>query len=372
MSEIIYLVKTNKILSGFKTPVSQITFGTSNLHDRLVRQISNLGHVFKVVDSASLDANCINLYDDTIYSNYALPLALKSSNLETTLNHSIVFDDIERSFHATSTVQERVKQSEIYSVRVNLPEKVYNRKNCRVPFPNFFMQSINSWPDLITVASLIGREKTVNAYQQFQFLGKSLLTSIFDSPLIAKNFNSIGKGCKIHKTAVIESCVIGDGVEIGPYCYLRSSVVGSNTVVQERSSIKLSTVAAGSFIMPCDLFNSYIGANCSIFTSMIHNSFIGDSSFIGGASGFSDSNAERTPINLYQDNQATSSNRYFLGSCVAENCFIGAGLIFQSGLMIPYGTRIVNGAMISKSDFKSEKNYVAASGRVLQIPKDFI
>ena len=142
-------------------------------------------------------------------------------------------------------------------------------------------------------------------------------------------------------------------------------------MVKERSSIKLSTIGANSFIMPCDIFNSFIGSACSIFTSMVHNSVIGDGSFIGGASGFSDSNSEKTKIKIYENNQSKSSGKFFLGSCVAENCFIGSGLIFQSGLLIPNGVKIVNGSMIFKSDFSEQKNYVANSGRILQVPKEF-
>ena len=371
MSSIVLLVKNDLCLEGFKTPVNQIIFGNFNLYDRIERQLTSQGCQFNVVNTLPPNFQGIVFHSDTLYSEKAISYMLQNLNLETTLNHAIVFDETQPSFHSESNDLPKIKQNEIYAVKINLPEQVYFKKISRVPFPDFFIQSVKAWPDLITVASLIAREKTIRAADRFKIIGKPNLKSIFDNQMLAGKFNKIGKSCKIHKTAVLESCQIGDNVEIGPYSYIKSSVIGSGTVVHERSSIKLSVVGPGSFIMPCDIFNSFIGTTCSIFTSMIHNSFIGDSTFIGGASGFSDFNAGKTAIKIYANNKSVSSGKQFLGACVAENCFIGSGLIFQSGLMIPHDTSVINGSMIFKSDFTADKKYVATGGRVTQIPKDF-
>ena len=226
MSSIVYLVKTNKILHGFKTPVSQIVFGKFNLHDRLVKQLKRLGYTFEVIAETEIRGQSHCFYDDTVYSDKAIQYVIQQAKLEMTYNEGIVFDGMEPRFCSANQNSQVVRQQEIYTVRVALPEEVYFKKNCRVPFPNYFIQAIETWPDLITVASLLAREMTILAYFQFHFLGSKLLRRIFDNQFIANKFNTIGKNCRIHRTATLESCEIGDNVEIRPFCYLRSSVIG--------------------------------------------------------------------------------------------------------------------------------------------------
>lgn len=378
----IFVVKTAHRILGFKTLSSQMVFGQKNLQQRLIQQLEKRHCFFQWISSEDPlpEKNNLILYDNILYSEKVLDFLLKSHlkenfSIETTLNPSIVFDEIQKTSFDLGLMgpSQSIPQQETYSVHIGLPTAVYDKKNCRVPFPDLFVQPLREWPDILNVASLWGREMTIQNYNNFYpWLGKKILHRLFNSDRVGTFFNKIGKNCRIHPTAILESSVLGDNVEIGPHCYIRASHIGSHVVLREKSSVKLSSIGNGSFVMPCDLFNTYVGERSSIFTSIVHNTVIGNETFIGGGVGFSDSNAEKSAIQIAQNGSNEKTGQYFLGSCVAENCFIGAGLLFQSGRLIPSGAHIINGSMIYKSDFVENKTYVAHQGRIVQMPKDFL
>ena len=111
----------------------------------------------------------------------------------------------------------------------------------------------------------------------------------------------IGQNCKIHPTAVLESCIIGNNVEIGPHCYLRGVVVGDQVMIRENSSIKVAVIGRGSFIVPSDIFNCFIGENSNIVTHILYNCVIGSNTFLGGGVGFADLKFNAEP--LFNDDQ---------------------------------------------------------------------
>ena len=63
---------------------------------------------------------------------------------------------------------------------------------------------------------------------------------------IARRIGSQGRNCKIHPTAVIEACEIGDDVEIGPYAVVRASVIGDGAKIEEHATVNLSVLGPKS------------------------------------------------------------------------------------------------------------------------------
>src|SRR5208337_2394699 len=100
--------------------------------------------------------------------------------------------------------------------------------------------------------------------------------------------STIGRNCLCNPTAILEGCVIGDGVQIGPHVCLRSSVVADNVVIQDKSSVKGAFVGEGAFIMGTSVVNSYVGAEASLVCPMLFHVVFGERAFISGGSGFAD------------------------------------------------------------------------------------
>ncbi len=375
------LIETDTKLEGFSTKISELIFGDLTLNQRLKSQLKKLNLNYQI-NSKSQDS--IPISDDAVYSD-SLLLALsknfkkyldKKIIVETTLNSSIVHANTKiqnqiLNFNGAESIQ--ISQDNIFSVDLRLPETMYPEKNYQVIAPSLYYQKIESWPDLIKAQSLIARDFTIKAVLFWQtFMPKSLMIFLFNHPRLTSKANQIGKNCRIHHTAILESCVIGDNVEIGAYCYLRAAVVGSNATIREKSSIKLSVIGAGAYILPTDIFNCYIGPNVTITTSILFHSAIAESTFIGGGVGFADLNATKSNIQITNAGKGSDSEQMFLGSCIAEHCFIGAGLLFQVATLVQHHTTILNHSMISKKDFIAEKIYISKNAKLTQIPKSFL
>lgn len=382
----VYIVNTNSRIDGFESRVCQLALGDESISQRIARQLtqSNINYQ-KTSSDQNLDLEGkIIFFDDTVYSDTLVKYILKN-NLKYSITERTQINQAWNSsfckwgqeiwenlpFKSFGPVLEN---KPIIVIDLNLPEKIYGKDRFVAAAPEFFYQKISDWPDLLKAQSLCARELSgINAKKLKPFFSDQFILRLSENSFFRKFSNKIGKNCRIHPTAIIEGSCLGDNVEIGPYCFIRASTIGSDTTVREHSSIKMSTIGAGSYILPCDILNSYLGEQTCITTSILFHTVIGSGTFLGGAVGFADLNANRSFIQLDQSNgNKTESDQIFLGSMVAENCFIGAGLLFHSGQRIAHSTTILNQNMIQKSDFKAGRTYVARSDKLISIPQQFI
>lgn len=383
MSVTFQIVETASRISGFKQLTSQLTLGDLNLRERLLQQCQRLNISYSL---SSKESAQFCLYDNCIYSDTLL-LQLKKNFLsfsnsevqvETTWNAAITFKNKQNqqtTLFSKNTNSVLISQNKLLCVDLNLPETVYPEKDYQVVATDLFYQKIETWNELLIAQSLVAREFTSQTVGFWKpKLPNFISRWLFNNPRLAAMTNKIGKNCRIHPTAILESCVIGDNVEVGAFCYLRAAVIGSNVTIREKSSIKLSVIGAGSYILPTDIFNCYLGKNVTLTTHILFHCVIGDSTFIGGGVGFADLNASKQSIKIQteKNDSKSDSNHLFLGSCVAENCFIGAGLLFHVGRLVPHHTKLLNFNMIHKDDFSSGKTYVSNQGKITQIPDSFL
>jgi NDP-sugar pyrophosphorylase family protein len=184
--------------------------------------------------------------------------------------------------------------------------------------------------------------------------------------------NRIGSRCRIHRTAILEGCEIGDDVEIGPYAYLRSTVVGNRVVLREKSAVKMSYLGERAFVMGSDIVNCYIGAETSIFAPMVYNAVFGERGFLSGGSGFADFIVGAASIPAMIDGVQVPSGLPFLASAVGDDCFIGANLVFAPGRTIPDGTRLLDHGLIKSVPARPDGAYVVSGGELVQIPDSFL
>lgn len=406
MSRRALVVKTKTIFPGFITPVADMIFGDETISQRLIRQLNDLGVQHENLEESRLQdagGQCV-LYDDAIYSMKILKMIFANGwvykhaeknniEVETQMNPTIVYQERPQKLEPLnlSSCEEKisevrsssqhdhpkmiVRQSSLFSYPLNIPPVINPNGAATIEITDIFFHRLKTWPDILTAQSLIAKESAVTSISILRkFVPEKWLSSILTHPVLAKLGNRIGKNCRIHPTAHIEASIIGDNVEIGPYCYIRGSIVGSGAVVREFSSVKVSCIGKNSQIPQCNMFNSYIGSNSLTTTFALFHSVMGNSTFVGGAVGFTDLNSHLQNIQAVLDNKnpAVKTDYLFLGSAVAEHSFIATGLFFQSGRLIPHHTTLLNNNTITKADFAAEKYYVAMNGKITQIPKQFL
>lgn len=389
--KIVYLVNTEKQILGMGVRTRDLIVGNESLHSRLIGQLKKRGLSLRIINESEIRAaeDFPTFFDDCVYSGSLIQRVLtenwvfksgSKSRIQTHGNSVIGFDKgvdavAKRSmdFDLCHPAKFQIDQVVMMKIPLRLPEAIYPEKNYHVPLPDIFFQRIHDWPDLLKAQSLICRESTIATVSLLRpWMSAQFLERLMNVPALASRSNKIGRRCRIHPTAILESCIVGNDVEIGAFCFLRGAVIGDQVTIREQSSIKVSVIGKGSYILPCDIFNCYIGTETVISTHILFHCVVGNATFIGGGVGFADLNANRSNIRVTTEDSLETTDQMFLGSMVGRHCFIGAGLLFQSGQRVAYGSTILNYQMIQKSDFKDNQFYIAQGNRVTQIPKQFL
>lgn len=391
-----YLVHNRQPLTPFRKPASQIRFKDGTLAERLARQLREVR--LEVVELDTLDASRIEprsvvVSDDVVLSDSFLKRFLAAIP-DRSSSYQVEIEQGRFPLLSSSGAPPRWKQLPLYyygdtpprgeprllqlqPVPVfefveGLPARMQALTDICVYFFDIWGVHLAYWFDLQTASSLYCRELVAKLIGPFHGrVPAAILSRVTSSARVMSRANSIGRNTRIHRTAILEGCVIGDGVEIGPYAYLRSSVIADGAVVREKSSIKMSYVGTRAFIMGSDLVNTYVGAETAIFSPMVYNAVFGERGFLSGGSGFADFivGAESIPATI--DGKQVPSGVPFLASCVGDDCFIGANLLFAPGRTIPDGTNLLDHGLIKSVPTKPDGSYVVSGTDLVQIPSSF-
>lgn len=390
-----YLVRNRQPLAPFRKPASQQRFKDGTLAERLAGQLRKV-HL-DVVEVDQIDPNQIEprslvVSDDVMLSDSLLKRLLATLP-DRSGNYQVEIEQGRFPLLASKSAPPRWKKLPLYyygdaprsepqalqlqpmpvfEFIEGLPARMQALTDICVYFFDIWGIHLEYWFDLQTASSLYCRELVAKLIRPFHGrVPDAILSRIASSQRVMSRANSIGRNTRIHRTAILEGSVIGDGVEIGPYAYVRSSVLGDNAVVREKSSIKMSYVGTRAFIMGSDLVNTYVGAETSIFSPMVYNAVFGERGFLSGGSGFADFivGAESIPATI--DGKQVPSGLPFLASCVGDDCFIGANLLFAPGRTIPDGTNLLDHGLIKSVPTKPDGSYVVSGTDLVQIPTSF-
>ena len=390
-----YVVRERAPLAPFRKPASQVRFKSGTIAERLDGQLRAAG--FDVVhldapDDAQIRPGSVVVTDDLVVSdrffarvlgaipdrarNYRCEIESGRFTLLASKTAPRVYKQLPVRYYGGAASAEllplRLDPVPVLEVVEGVPARMQALTDICVCFFDIYALKLDYWFDLQTASSLYCREFVVGLLRPFHTrIPKPILSRFTNSSWVMSKCNSIGRNCRIHPKAILEGCVIGDGVEIGPYAYVRSSVIGDRAVLREKSSVKMSYVGPSSFVMGSDVVNSYIGAETSIFCPMLYNVVFGERGFLSGGSGFADFivGAESIPATI--DGKQVQSGLAFLASAVGDDCFIGANLLFAPGRTIPDGTKLLDHGLI-KAVPTTGGSFVVSGTDLLQIPDSFL
>ena len=187
---------------------------------------------------------------------------------------------------------------------------------------------------------------------------------------IARRIGSQGRNCKIHPTAVIEACEIGDNVEIGPFAVLRASILGNGCKIEEHATVNLSVIGRKARVARYAMINLSVlmeeafvsrggGFQMSLFgrqsfvavdAVMLDLSF-GKSIHVQHRAQISSStNPEaQSSENMGSENMGSEiiwidSQQFFMGVCVGHRAAIGNAVRLNYGVTVPNDALLVANA----------------------------
>ncbi|MCO4746684.1 MAG: hypothetical protein KC912_17955 [Proteobacteria bacterium] len=152
---------------------------------------------------------------------------------------------------------------------------------------------------------------------------------------VLTKLNTIGKGCDIHPTAVVEGSTLGDNVTIGPYARVLFSRLGDNVTVMSGAEVEACTLGDGSAVAQrsglrmCVL---YPGA----FASQVQFQFgvLGEDALTVPGTFSIDHNFDRN-IRVPLDGKLWDLGTRFMGLAIGHRSKVATGLWFASGRSIP-------------------------------------
>ena len=148
---------------------------------------------------------------------------------------------------------------------------------------------------------------------------------------------AVGRRCKIHPTARLEACVLGDDVSVGAYSVLRGCVLGDGAVVDDHVTARGSVLGPRAHLANYCLFNlGVIGARSSIGHIGAQATVIGDGAFIATFAVLQDLNLSQN-IRVPFEGHLVDTGTPFLGCAVGHDVRMGAHVIVSAGRELPNG-----------------------------------
>lgn len=230
-----------------------------------------------------------------------------------------------------------------------LSEEHHGASAVELPLSDRLVMPTWHWSQLLW-ANLLG----LGPFLWRGLMGKNIIEVIFQGGFAALRSGSIkphkvgaklgrrGKRCRIHPSAVVEGCWLGDDVQIGANAVVRGCVLGNGAVVEDLAMVEFSVLDAGARVQR---------------QAMVKFSTLGVGSAAGGLMqlGVLDQHAALKRTGVLMDisfgqgvSVAVGDKRFaaplaMLGCCVGERSTIGAGVSVAAGRSIPPGLQVVPG-----------------------------
>lgn len=189
------------------------------------------------------------------------------------------------------------------------------------------------------VSELGERPKIVNVFAILWLLLRTF--PLPSPPRIARKAGKQGRDCKIHPTAIVEACIIGDRVKIGAYAVVRGSIIGNDAIVEDFAYVQLSVLGEGAAVTFKGVSNMnvlYPGALLGHLGCQM--SVLGRDAFVATDSRILDLKFDGN-VQVEQKKRSVDSGARFLGACVGHRATVGGGVFVNHGAQIPNDASLV-------------------------------
>ncbi|GEM_PF-2310915 len=157
--------------------------------------------------------------------------------------------------------------------------------------------------------------------------------------------SQVGKGCKIHPTAIVEACRLGDGVEIGAYSVVRACVLGDGAVVEDHSSVTLCIAEEGVRIGTfCKQFASVMMARSHSTQELMQGCVLGRDAVTTAISWHTDvsfGRNVRVEAPAESESKLLDAGSRFLGCDVGHDTIVGFWVATAPGRFLPSHCTVV-------------------------------
>lgn len=211
---------------------------------------------------------------------------------------------------------------------------------------------INHWSHVLRVNHLCLGAMGEEAGQQWKgagplgklwmLIGVLAKARSLDRSRILRAVSRIGKNVKIHPTAIVEVCEIGDDCEIGAWSVVRACVLGKGVRIEEHASVLMSVVGDETSV------GRYGFLNFSVTWPGVHIShgggyqlcLFGRETFMAWDATILDLSFGRT-VPVFEGGRRVDSGHHLLGAALGHRVRVGNGVRLTYGMSVPNDAFIV-------------------------------
>lgn len=157
---------------------------------------------------------------------------------------------------------------------------------------------------------------------------------------VAGRLGRQGRDCRIHPSAVVEGCWLGDAVEIGPGAVVRGAVLADGVRVEEQSLVELAVLSPGAIVQRQALVKlSVLGSRAAV-GGMVQLGVVDRDAQVKIGAHLMDMALDQG-VRVHVDGVPVAAPLGLAGVCVGAGCFVASGVRVAPGRALPPGLRIV-------------------------------
>ena len=229
-------------------------------------------------------------------------------------------------------------------VEMDVPEHYFGKPKTIVPLTSMSAMVLRHWSHIVRAnLAALGAEGMSDPW--WRKTGRILWALVTALPptkaRIMRRISRIGRGCKIHPTAVVEASTIGDGVTIGANAVVSFSTIGDGAWVQDLAKVSLSVLGEKSFVTSGTMMNfCVLYPEAAASQRLMQLTVLGRKCITTGGAFLMDMHFDED-IKVPIDGELTSVGSRFMGSAIGHGARLGTGFWLAPGRAIPNGMTIV-------------------------------
>ncbi len=167
--------------------------------------------------------------------------------------------------------------------------------------------------------------------------------------------NKIGKNCKIHPTAILEGCELGNNVTVGAYSIVRVSKIGSGTSLEEHTLVKYSVLGKNNYVSNGNQLNGCMTYDDAFLIHGPYQFSIFGNSATAMAVINCDLRLDQKSIQIETSRGRLDSKQFLLGIAYGHGAKVGGGNIILPGRIVPNNYHLPPPSFTKTTFVKSER-----------------
>ena len=375
-----FRLRTGRTLHGFGDAIADVPICGKSLKDVQLASIEACGHQLTDVDSEDeiTVSNYFVFEDDLVFSKNFIKKVTEAAKEQP--HQSMRFCLNPNSFNTRYCLPQSIHEEEnlkfnfFYKAQASkavqkffIVQKIFEN---RVTIPRQILsQGYYSFDQSATfIAQILSPFHLLQANLAFLFLGfvglRTLLPEFFVNRWLATHSrlfflalrlrNKIGKNCKIHPTAVLEGCDLGDNVTVGAYSVVRVSKIGSGTSLEEHTLVKYSVLGKNNYVSNGNQINGCMTYDEAFLIHGPYQFSIFGKQATAMAVINCDLRLDQKSIQVETSRGRLDSKQFLLGIAYGHGAKVGGGNIILPGRIVPNHFNLPPPSFTKTSFVKSE------------------